>query len=718
MIIRLMKTSVLFPLIIAWLALGATALRAIPGLPQPAQVELIAESSTVQSGQTFYVALDFKLEPHWHIYWKNPGASGLPVEIEWELPAGFRAGAIEWPAPERIELGGLMNYGYEDAATLMVPIRAAEDLIEGEPVMLQAEVAWLMCEEVCVPGDASLRLELVVGRAADLSEDAALFAAARARLPQAALPWEVSATNEDGLLVLTIEQGAGPEVPKELYFYADKTGVIDPSAAQRVTNPAHGVTRLEAVLDPALKDGTIDDLAGVLQSAAGNWQIDLAAGAEPSVPTLDLVSEVPTVDGLEGVLLNLGLPGWLLLAFLGGLILNVMPCVLPVLSLKVFSLLKHSGQSRAQALLHGAAYTAGVVVSFLALAAVLLALRAVGERIGWGFQLQSPNFVVVLTMVFFLFALNLLGVFEVGTSLVGADTEVSKRNDALGSFGMGVLAAVVGAPCMGPLVASVSGIAVQADAITGLLIFGVMGLGLASPFLFLSVFPKLVAYLPKPGVWMESVKQFMGFLLMAAVVFLALVAGRLGGVDAVIALLIALLVVGIAAWVYGRWSVPVKPKRTQWVARLISLVLLVCATWYALHATKLAYANFATGSSVLENGQWASWSAEAVEVELAQGKPVFIDFTASWCLICQVNKKVAIRTDATKALFEEYEVTAFEADWTRYDAAITAELERFGRSGVPLYVLYAADGTVTVLPQSLTHGIIREAVEGVTEKPL
>ena len=503
MIIRLMKTSVLFPLIIAWLALGATALRAIPGLPQPAQVELIAESSTVQSVQTFYVALDFKLEPHWHIYWKNPGASGLPVEIEWELPAGFTAGEIEWPAPERIELGGLMNYGYEDAATLMVPIRAAEDLIEGEPVMLQAKVAWLMCEEVCVPGDASLRLELVVGRAADLSEDAALFAAARARLPQAALPCEVSAANEDGLLVLTIEQGAGPEVPKELYFYADKAGVIDPSAAQRVTNPAQGVTRLEAVLDPALKDGAIDDLAGVLQSAAGNWQIDLAAGGEPSVPTLDLVSEVPVADGLEGLLLTLGLPGWLLLAFLGGLILNVMPCVLPVLSLKVFSLLKHSGQSRAQALLHGAAYTAGVVVSFLALAAVLLALRAVGERIGWGFQLQSPNFVVVLTMVFYLFALNLLGVFEVGTSLVGADTEVSKRNDALGSFGMGVLAAVVGAPCMGPLVASVSGIAVQADAITGLLIFGVMGLGLASPFLFLSIFPKLVAYLPKPGVWME-----------------------------------------------------------------------------------------------------------------------------------------------------------------------------------------------------------------------
>ena len=709
MLLHFIKSPVVLLTLFAWLITAPSLLRAAPEVVGAVTVELIAETTQVQSGTTFNVALDFKLEPHWHIYWKNPGASGLPVEIVWDLPEGFVAGEILWPAPERIELGGLMNYGYENAVTLMVPIQATEGLKLGAAVPIQAEVSWLVCEEFCMPGDASLSLELTAGPEAVASAQASAFGAARERLPAAA-PWTVSAAVEAKALVLTIEQGDGSEIPTDLYFYADKEGVIDPSATQTFSVVGEGIARLEAVLEAGQLDAPVESFTGVLQSTSGNWSIEATIAAV--APVTPLAGEVPAAEGFEGFLLNLGLPGWLLLAFLGGFILNVMPCVLPVLSLKVFSLLKHSGQSKAQALLHGGAYTAGVVASFLALAGVLLALRSVGERIGWGFQLQSPNFVVLLTLVFFLFALNLMGVFEVGTSLVGADTKVSKRNDALGSFGMGVLAAVVGAPCMGPLVASVSGIAVQTNAATGLLIFGVMGLGLASPFLFLSIFPKLVAYLPKPGVWMESVKQFMGFLLMAAVVFLALVAGRLGGVDAVIALLIALLVAGLAAWIYGRWSVPVKPKRTQRIAQVISLALLVFAGYYAINETKAAYDNFETGSSVSKNGQWQPWSAERVEAELAQGNSVFIDFTASWCLICQVNKKVATHTEATEALFEEYGVVALEADWTRYDPAITTELERFGRSGVPLYVLYAPDGEVTVLPQSLTNGMVREAVEG------
>lgn len=709
MLLRFIKTPVV---LLALLITAPSLLRAAPEVVGAVTVELIAETTVVVPGERFNVALDFKLEPHWHLYWKNPGASGLPVEIEWQLPAGLSAGEIQWPAPERIELGGLMNYGYEDAVTLIVPIEAAQDFELGSAVPIQAEVSWLACEEFCMPGDASLSLALTAGAEAVKSGEAPAFEAARARLPAPIAPWGVTAVIEGQDLVLTIEQVDGLAIPSDLYFYADKEGVIEPSALQALSSVGEGQVQLRAELDVAQLQEPSAAVTGVLQSQSGNWSINLRIGADAAGAATDsLAGQVPAATGFEGVLLNLGLPGWLLLAFLGGLILNVMPCVLPVLSLKVFSLLKHSGQSRAQALLHGGAYTAGVVASFLALAAVLLALRAVGERIGWGFQLQSPNFVVVLTVVFFLFALNLMGVFEVGTSLVGADTKVSKRNDALGSFGMGVLAAVVGAPCMGPLVASVSGIAVQTNAATGLLIFGVMGLGLASPFLFLSVFPKLVAYLPKPGVWMESVKQFMGFLLMAAVVFLALVAGRLGGVDAVIALLIALLVAGLAAWIYGRWSVPVKPKRTQRIAQMISLALLVVASYYAISETKAAYENFETGSSVSKNGQWQPWSSERVETELAAGKPVFIDFTASWCLICQVNKKVATHTQATEALFEEYGVVALEADWTRYDSAITTELERFGRSGVPLYVLYAPDGEVTVLPQSLTNGIVREAVE-------
>ncbi len=713
MFLRFMKTRSLFISLFGLLAFTASLLRAAPQTVGAVTVDLIAEQAAVVPGETFYLALDFELESHWHLYWKNPGASGLPVEIEWELPEGFVAGEIEWPAPERIELGGLMSYAYEDAVTLMVPISVPTSAVVGESVVLRGESFWLACKEMCLPGDAKLSLELPVAASASPGEHAGKFEAARAELPQVSAPWAIGAAIEGESLLFTIEQGSGPAIPEDLYFYVDVEGIVDPNEPQMLEFVDADTARLITVLDVAQADEPATTVAGVLQSASGNWAVELTIGEAAAAPIAQesLAGEVPAASGFEGVLLNLGLPGWLLLAFLGGFILNVMPCVLPVLSLKVFSLLKHSGQSKAQALMHGGAYTAGVVASFLALAGVLLALRSVGERIGWGFQLQSPNFVVVLTVVFFLFALNLMGVFEIGTSLVGADTKVSKRNDTLGSFGMGVLAAVVGAPCMGPLVASVSGIAVQANAATGLLIFGVMGLGLASPFLFLSIFPKLVAYLPKPGVWMESVKQFMGFLLMAAVVFLALVAGRLGGVDAVIALLIALLLAGLAAWIYGRWSVPVKPKRTQRIAQAISLALLVFATYYAINETKAAYDNFEAGSSVSRNGQWQPWSSERVETELAAGKPVFIDFTASWCLICQVNKKVATHTEATEALFEEHGVVALEADWTRYDSAITEELERFGRSGVPLYVLYAPDGEVTVLPQSLTNGIVREAVE-------
>jgi thiol:disulfide interchange protein/DsbC/DsbD-like thiol-disulfide interchange protein len=675
------------------------------------EINLVSETEQVVPGETLHLALTYELEPHWHIYWQNPGSSGLPVEIEWTLPEGFEAGEIQWPAPERIELGGLINYGYEDAVTLIVPVQVPETVRVGAAVNISAKVFWLMCKEMCLPGDANLSMELPVAAVASQSPHAAAFTAARIKHPQSEAPWAISTTVEENALVLMIEQGAGPELPQDFYFYAEASGVIDPDMPQLPVQIGKGVIRLELPLASEYEASSGASIRGVLQSVSGNWFVDTTIGAKALATAR--VGAVPDVAGFEGVLLKLGLPGWLLLAFLGGVILNIMPCVLPVLSLKVFSLLKHSGETRGQALLHGLAYTFGVVASFLVLAGCLFALRAVGDRIGWGFQLQSPNFVVILMVVFFLFALNLMGVFEVGTSLVGADTKVSKRNDVLGSFGMGVLAAVVGAPCMGPLVASVSGIAVQANTFTGLLIFGVMGFGLASPFLLLSIFPKLVAYLPKPGIWMESVKQFMGFLLMAAVVFLALVVGQLGGVNAVIGILITLLICALAAWIYGRWSVPVKSKKTQRVAQLLSALLLILATGYGISETKAGYENYVAGTDVSEDPAWSAWSTERVESELAAGNPVFIDFTAAWCLICQANKKIVLHTEATTALFAEYGITTLEADWTRHDSAITDELERFGRSGVPLYVLYSPDGEVTVLPQSLTNGNVREAVENV-----
>ena len=575
-------------------------------------VELIAEDAGIVPGQNFDVAIRFEQEADWHIYWKNPGASGLPLEITWDLPEGIEAGEIEWPAPERISMGDLVNYGYEGVVTFIVPMTAAEGLEVGETLNLKADLFWLICKEVCLPGEAAVELSLPVADTPEPGPEAAAFEAARDSQPKSPDNWTVSAVLDGESILLEM---VGDSVPEDVYFYAESAGVIDPNAEQVARSPAPDTVQLRLAVDPVFLDEPSEVLSGVLQSPDASWALSVALlSGEETATTLTEETDGAATDasppaGFEQTLLQLGLPGFLVLAFLGGLILNIMPCVLPVLSLKVFSLLKHAGQTRREAFKHGLAYTFGVVLSFLILAGVLFALRAVGERIGWGFQLQSPGFVVVLTAVFFIFGLNLMGVFELGGRLVGADAGVAKRNDVVGSFGMGVLAAVVGAPCMGPLVAGVSGLAVQANVATGLLIFGMMGFGLASPFLFLSIFPKLVAFLPKPGLWMESFKQGMGFLLMAAVVFLALVAGRQGGVDAVIVLLLLMLMCGVGAWVFGRWGAASRSRRSQRIGKVFALFLILGSLAWAMNATQSAYANFGTTQTAGDaSGQWAAWS--------------------------------------------------------------------------------------------------------------
>ena len=670
-----------------------------------ATVELISEYDAVVPGQSFDLAVRFDLEEHWHIYWKNPGASGLSTTIDWVLPESIEAGEVRWPAPERIQLGGLMNYGYEEEAVFIVTLQAPEDLKLGSDLAITANLFWLICKETCLPGEAALDLVLPVASKAEPSAEATAFAEARNRQARAAHPWVTTAYLEEEALVVVIE---GEELAADFYLYVDSEGLVDPSAEQVRSTPAPNRAELRLALDAPFFENQPLGISGVLQSGNDSWEFNTEILDTPQL----FARTAPKPVGFEQRLLAFGLPGILALAFLGGLILNIMPCVLPVLSLKVFSLLKHAGQTRSDALRHGLAYTAGVVLSFIALAGALFALRTLGERIGWGFQLQSPGFVVVLSAVFFLFGLNLMGVFELGGRLVGADNKVARRKDVLGSFGMGVLAAVVGAPCMGPLVAGVSGLAVQANVATGLLTFGMMGLGLSSPFLVLSVFPKLVAFLPKPGLWMESFKQGMGFLLMAAVVFLALVVGRQGGVDGIFILLVVILLSSVAAWIFGRWGAAARSRRSQWIARLLALFLIGASLFYGVRSIKEAYLDYGNQETIADSsGQWGAWSSSRVDELLAEGRPVFVDFTATWCLICQVNKKVALRTDATESLFTKKGIVAMEADWTRYDSDITDALEEFGRSGVPLYLLYTPDGAVTVLPQSLTNGIVRDAVE-------
>lgn len=689
-------------------------LHAEPVQSAHATLELSSDVAEIAPGQTFHLAVTFDMEPHWHIYWKNAGASGLAPEFDWDLPAGFEPGPIEWPAPKRISLEGLVSYAHEDVTTYIVPIRAPADLAPGAEVPIRLDVSYLTCKDLCLPGDARLALTLKAGTSQQPGPAAAVFERARAAQPKRGVPYSFALVAQTKAS-LTLEV-AGAALPESLYFFAAQEGLIDPNAAQAYSVD-DGVGRLTLPLDPAFAEYAANELPGVLQSPQQSWQVALPLEVQDaglSQPVEKSAGAAAAASpGLEQRLLQLGLAGWLILAFFGGLILNVMPCVLPVLSIKVFSLLNHSGQSRRHALAHGLAYTLGVVASFVLLAAVLFSLRALGESVGWGFQLQNPGFVLVLGLIFFLFGLNLLGVFEIGSGLVGADTKVAGRKDLFGSFGVGVLAAVVGAPCVGPFVGGVSGLALQANTVTGLLIFAMLGFGMAAPFLLLAIFPKLVAYLPKPGPWMETFKHSMGFLLMAALVFLVYLLGQLAGLEAITVTLVVLLIAAVAAWIYGRWAAPVKSARSRVVARLVTILLLLLSLIWGLRAVDAAYdasAGAAT-AGIGENGTWTTWSAAAVERAIAENKPVFVDFTASWCLICQVNKKTALHTEATRELFEEYGVVGLVADWTRRDPAITAELEKFGRSGVPLYLLYSPEGDVTLLPQNLTSGMIREAVE-------
>ena len=677
------------------LSLSAIGLRSTAA-DSPVAADLISEASAVAGGDRFYVGVRLEIDPHWHLYWKNPGSSGYGIAVDWDLPAGVKAGPLEWPTPERFEFDGFINYGYSDRVTLLVPIEVDTSL-SGE-VDLKATVSWLACETACVPGSAELQLRLPRSKVSEPDPaQKAFFEDARGALPKG---WSGGPLVYEGG-----EGGIRLQIPdreiEEAYFYAEAFGWVDTDATQVLTQEK-GMSVLTV---PVLEGELPPQLTGVLALDGEAWEVGLApAGAASEMQVYG--------SGWEGKLLQWGFGGWLLLAFLGGVILNIMPCVLPVLSLKVFSLLKHAGQTRGQAFAYGLAYTLGVVLSFVVLAAALFALRGLGERIGWGFQLQNPAFVVTLTLLLFVFALNLIGVFEMGVGLVGADSKVARRKDLLGSFGTGILAAVVGAPCVGPLVGGASGVALQADPLTGISVFAMLGFGMAFPFLLLSVFPKLAAYLPKPGAWMEAFKQAMGFVLFAVVVFLLWVVGQSGGVEGMVALLLALLLAALAAWIYGRWAAVSSPSQTRRRASVLALLLLGLSLWGGARFVGQSYAAEVGGVSERSaEAFWQSWSKERVASELAAGRSVFVDFTASWCLICQVNKRTALRTAGTRELFEAHGIVPLEADWTRYDAAITDALESYGRSGVPLYLLHTPDGKTEILPQNLTPAIVREAVE-------
>ena len=718
--------------------------------------QLISETTHVKAGKPFLVALHLHMDKGWHTYWVNPGDAGLATTITWTLPPGFTAGPIQWPTPELHMMGPLTTYGYAGDAyllTTITPTQAWAEL-EGKPE-IKAHADWLVCQEECIPGKADLALETdtVFGfKKVETADEEKFFGAAQARLPVPNTRWDIKASYGERAdtnvqpapqalnLVLSEQTGQAGSSLENVRFFPEQANVLgnDTGSQGRVLNAQSTLSFSVALQQNGEKP---DHLSGVLTSdqplqgdgakavyissfpvTSESAPVAASANAAPAASSSAPPTQTDPSTSLGMTNSSLGMTAteaqpWLIAvlgaAFLGGLILNLMPCVLPVLSLKVFSLVRHAGDKPGTAWRQGAAFTAGVVISFWILAGLLIALRAAGNHLGWGFQMQSPGFVLALIFLFFLIGLNLFGVFELGTSLVGLDAKTTGRigHGLTSSFLNGALATLAATPCTAPFMGSSVGFAAEQPPSVALLIFTVLALGMASPYLLLTIFPGALRFVPKPGPWMEAFKQFMGFLLLATVIFLIYVFGALVGLDQIPALLAALLVAGVGAWIYGRWGGPDRVAVTRTIAGILTLLCLVYAiTWGA----DLARATPPKTSAQAQADGWQPWSTGAVDLELARQRPVFVDFTAAWCLSCKVNERVALDTGEVKQAFSQKNVALFRADWTHSDPAISAVLAKFHRDGVPLYLLYSpkAKTTPQVLPEVLTPGIVLEALKG------
>ncbi len=670
---------------------------------QHVKASLLPETSTIAPGQTLWVALKMEMQPGWHIYWKNPGDSGTPVKIDWTLPAGFTAGEIQWPNPAVISVPPVYTYGYEKEALLLVPITAPATLKPGNSIDLGARIRWLECQVECIPAEAKLTLRLPASNSPATPDSAAsrLFTKARENLPLDNAGWTFSASQNRESVRLTATPPAflKGSIPSAHFFPGD-LDLFKYDAPQTWT-PSNGAY----VIDLARSDLSTEPvkaLRGVLVSEAG-WR---GAGSEKGL-SVDVAVAGETKTAAE----SRPLIGVLFLAFVGGLILNLMPCVFPVLSIKVLGLVQQAGMTSSIRLKHGLAYTAGVLVTFWTLSGALLLLRAGGKQLGWGFQLQSPAIVIGLASLLFLLALNLFGVFEIGASLTQL-AGAQKKEGYGGSFGSGLLATLVATPCTAPFMGSALGFALTQPAIASLAVFTSLALGMAAPYVLLTSSPALLRWVPRPGAWMESMKQGLSFIMAASVVWLLWVLGRQAGADAVVAACAGFVFIAIGAWIYGRWSTIDKAKSVQIVALALALGFVGGGIVVALKGSHGSPAENASAS-----GPFASepYSLERVSELRAAGRPVFVDFTAAWCLTCQVNERVALNTPQVAAKIKEKNVAVLRGDWTSRDPKITEALQAIGRSGVPAYVLYPANSAAApvVLPEILTPAIVVSALDAL-----
>ncbi|MEP6607122.1 MAG: thioredoxin family protein [Burkholderiaceae bacterium] len=621
--------------------------------------------------------------------------------MKWQLPAGFNAGTIDWPHPKRLPVGPLVNFGYEGETLLLTTLQVPADLPVGSPVTLGAKASWLECNDVCIPGDALLKLTLPVKAKSSPSTSAALFISSQTRVPQSALV--ANATIDASHIRLTLSPPAGKTLDK-IEFFPLEEGRIEASAPQELKREGNQFAVYLTAAKPVGAD--FKTLKGVVVANGGPAY---ANGWVDSVQAPLVVGTVAAAGAsMSGGANNssMSLLAALATALLGGLILNLMPCVFPVLSLKLIGLAEHRTHSGPMAA-HGVAFAAGVVLSFVLLAALLIGLQQAGSALGWGFQLQTPWVVAALTVLFFGIGLNLLGVFEftmaTGVANLKAADALAHKSDWRGSFGTGVLAVIVASPCTAPFMGAALGYAITQPAVIALSVFAVLGVGMALPYVLLTLFPSWLARLPRPGRWMELFKQFMAFPMFATCVWLLWVLAQqvdAGGIALALGVLVA---VGFTLWALGL---------SQRGARVFRWVAAVGGLFAALTFAPIATSEaLAPGTRSTADAGWIDYSPEKLAQLRSEGKPVFVNFTAAWCVTCQVNKRVALRAHAVKARFAADNVVLMRADWTNRDERITQALAQFGRNGVPLYVLYDRKGDPVVLPELLTEGIVLAALD-------
>ena len=685
-------------LLLSALPLGAAAAGNVVQTDQ-VRAELVAHAPDgATPGKIVWLGLRLEHIPHWHTYWKNAGDSGLPTTMSWTLPAGVTAGDIDWPAPQRLPIGPLLNFGYEGTVLLPVPMTIS-GANGGETIHVKLDADWLVCKIECIPQYGTFELDVPVNQPTVAHTD--LFVQALAARPANVIDAKAVARVADNALHFEVRGLPSDVRNREAQVFPEIAGVVDnpapvrqqwngetwtaswPLSAQRSASPSS--------LPLVLRFGDEGSLRVVarLATAWPDSEVANASGAGPDAAA------------------PLSQPGFLtalLFALLGGVILNLMPCVFPVLSLKILAVTQHAGDTR-QRWTGALAYTAGVVLSFLALAGLLIAARTGSEQLGWGFQLQAPGTVIALAALFTLIGLNLAGVFEFGSLLPSRIASLRARDPTLDSFLTGVLAAAVASPCTAPFMGAALGAALTWPTAQSLTVFAALGLGVAAPYLLVCAVPAVGRWLPRPGAWMQTFRVALAFPMFATVIWLVWVLGHQAGVDASAGLLLVLLALALAAWWWGQR--PQDGFRRHLSTGAIAALVVGTFLW-ANPLWQSGAPESRIGADV--GGLWQPWSPQRVTELRAAGRKVFVDFTAAWCVTCQYNKRTTLANDQVLAAFEANKVALLRADWTSRDAIIAAELARLGRSGVPVYVFYDGANAPRLLSELPSVEEVRTAV--------